>query len=132
MSSLEIGESSTVISVSARNPWNDSGIDLAVGAKYTFAATGLWKDASIECGPDGYESTPLLKLFERFRRVPQAPYFKLIGTIERSLHDAIVIGSSLPDFAPSRSGRLCCFANDVRLMYWNNAGCVELRVTRTA
>src|ERR1700741_1416695 len=90
MSSLEIGESSTVISVSARNPWNDSGIDLAVGAKYNFTTTGLWKDACIECGPDGYESTPLLKLFERFRRVPQPPYFKLIGTIERSLHDAIV------------------------------------------
>jgi hypothetical protein len=132
MSSLEIGESSTVISVSARNPWNDSGIDLAVGAKYTFAATGLWKDACIECGPEGYESTPLLKLFERFRRVPNARYFKLIGTIGRTLDDFIIIGSSLPHFAPPRDGQLYCFANDVRLMYWNNAGCVELRVTRTA
>ena len=132
MSSLEIGESSTVISVSARNPWNDSGIDLAIGAKYDFVATGHWKDACKECDADGYPSTPLLKLFERFRRVPQAPYFKLIGTIERSLHDAIVIGSSLLHFAPPRDGQLYCFANDVRLMYSNNAGCVELRVTRTA
>ena len=98
MSSLEIGESSTLISVNARNPWNDSGIDLAVGATYSFAANGQWKDACEKCDADGYESTPVLKLFERFRRVPGARYFKLIGTIERSLESVIVIGSGLPDF----------------------------------
>lgn len=132
MSSLTIGQSSPLIPVSACNPWNDSGIDLAVGATYSFTATGQWKDASIEWGPDGYESTPLLKLFERLRRVPDARYFKLIGTIGRSLDSVIVIGSSLPDFAPTRPGRLYCFANDVRIMYWNNSGDVQLKITRTA
>src|ERR1039457_5661494 len=101
------------IDINAKNPWNDSGIELVSGAKYDFLVPGdqKWKDASIECDADGYSSPLLLKAFELFRRVPNQNYFKLIGAIGRSLEEPIVIGSRLEDFLAFRSGRLYCFAN---------------------
>jgi len=118
------------IPIAASNPWNDTGIDLTAGSVYDFIATGEWKDASIPSDADGYLSTPILKLFERFRRIPGARYFKLIGTIGKSTRESLLIGIKLTGFLPAKSGRLYCFANDVRCMYWNNNGSVELTVIR--
>ena len=120
------------MTVVADNPWNDSGVDIIAGGNYDLVASGKWKDASNECNADGYLSTPILKIFEGLRRVPDARYFKLIGTIGRSTHDPILIGSKLTDFSPNKSGRLYCFANDVRWMYWNNSGAIELTISRRA
>jgi len=127
---LSIGESADV-TVKARNPWNDSGIELSAGAHYDFIVSGnqTWSDASISCGADGY-ARRYLAMWEPFRRVPTADWFKLIGTIEQSTQNPIIIGSRLLDFSPSKSGRLYCFANDVRLMYWNNCGLITVTVTR--
>ena len=118
------------IQVVAREAWNDSGVDLIAGAVYDFIAAGIWNDASIPSTADGYSSTPILKLFEGLRRVPNASYFKLIGTIGKSTRDPILIGTTLPSFSPDKSGRLYCFANDVRCMYWNNHGAIALTIVR--
>jgi hypothetical protein len=118
------------ISILASNPWNDTGIDLSAGGVYDFVATGEWKDASIPSDADGYVSTPIVKLFERFRRIPDARYFKLIGTIGKSTGASVEIGVKLTGFTPAKSDRLYCFANDVRWMYWNNRGAIELTVTK--
>jgi hypothetical protein len=91
-----------------------------------------WNDASIQSDADGYPSPPALKWFERFRRVSDERYFKLIGAIDFDLRDPIRIGTKLSNFGPARSGRLYCFANDLRIMYWNNCGSIEVNVTRTA
>lgn len=48
---LAPGESATV-SVSARDPWNWTGLYLDTG-EYTFAATGEWTDLNIASGPAG-------------------------------------------------------------------------------
>ncbi|MGW5151847.1 DUF2235 domain-containing protein [Rhodococcus koreensis] len=48
---LAPGESGTV-SVSARDPWNWTGLYLDAG-DYTFAATGQWTDLTIASGPAG-------------------------------------------------------------------------------
>jgi len=92
------------IPITASNPWNDTGIDLSAGGVYDFIATGEWKDASIPSDADGYLSTPILKLFETFRRIPGARYFKLIGTIGKSTRESILIGITLNGFAPAKSG----------------------------
>jgi hypothetical protein len=133
MNPKEIGQT-VRIDINAKNPWNDSGIDLVRGARYDFVVPGSqhWRDSSIECDADGYSAPFLLKFFEPFCRVPSQNYFKLIGTINRSLEMPIVIGSGLEDFLPFRSGRLYCFANDIRIMYWNNCGSIGLNVTRKA
>lgn len=42
-----------VLDISARNPWNESGLWLEKGVTYIFTASGEWMDASITCGPGG-------------------------------------------------------------------------------
>ncbi|MGH3914565.1 MAG: DUF2235 domain-containing protein [Pseudonocardiaceae bacterium] len=48
---LAIGQS-TMVEVSARNPWNNTGLYLRTG-DYTFAARGGWMDAGVWSGPEG-------------------------------------------------------------------------------
>jgi len=133
MKPLQVGESTTVV-VQARSPWNDCGVGLSAENHYDFlvSAAQSWKDASIACDADGYSSQGSLKFFEPFRRVRSENWFKLIGVIEKSKSDPIVIGTGLRDFVASRSGPLYCFANDARLMYWNNHGSIQLTIVRKA
>ena len=42
-----------VVDVSARLPWNETGVWLQAGKSYTFKASGEWLDSSISCGPGG-------------------------------------------------------------------------------
>lgn len=127
---LTPGKSAEVM-VHSELPWNDTRIDLVKGETYTFKVFGeqIWQDASIPCTADGYDLAKL-RIFERFRRVSDQNWFKLIGTIRRSLDNTIVIGTGLESFTPSVSGRLYCFANDLRLMYCNNHGAIRLVVSR--
>ncbi|NUU36103.1 phospholipase effector Tle1 domain-containing protein [Pseudomonas sp. C2B4] len=41
------------LDISARNPWNETGLWLEQGVTYRFSASGEWMDASIACGPGG-------------------------------------------------------------------------------
>jgi hypothetical protein len=91
----------------------------------------MWHDAKKECGPDGYKSSSfLLRACERFRRVPSANWFQLIGTIGHTTDGRFVVGADLLDFLPPFPGRLYFFANDLPFMYWNNTGVLSLRITR--
>jgi hypothetical protein len=133
MNALHIGQT-THVTVQAKNPWNDSRIDLASGCTYDFIVpeNEHWSDSSIHCGADGYPPKWYLAVWERFRRAPTVDWFKLIGTVGHSAKNPIIIGSRLTDFSPIESGRLYCFANDVRIMYWNNSGAIRLNITRKA
>ncbi len=42
-----------VLDISARLPWNETGVWLEAGVTYTFSASGEWLDSSIKCGPEG-------------------------------------------------------------------------------
>jgi hypothetical protein len=129
---MTIGETACVC-IEADKLWNDSGIDVAFDQSYNFVVpkSESWVDYDIPCSADGYVSTPLIKIWEPFRRVPDENWFKLIGTVGRCARPPIVIGSQLIGFAPSFPGRLYFFANDLLWMYWNNKGTVHVRVTRT-
>ena len=126
-------EETACVCVEADKVWNDSGIDVLPNETYNFVVpqSESWIDYDIPCSADGYASTPLIKMWESFRRVPDENWFKLIGTIGRSVKPPIVIGSQLTGFSPPFPGRLYFFANDLLLMYWNNKGSINVRVTRT-
>ena len=130
--------------VSAREPWNATGLLLEAGRAYDFTAEGSWRDASIVCDAAGYRSdggdprplspralSPLqafiLQRFEGYRRMP-APWFALIGAIDEDIASAFVIGRAAARVKMPKTGMLTCFANDVPFMYWNNRGCLALTV----
>jgi hypothetical protein len=128
---LAIGESTEIL-VHAELAWNNSRLVLVAGATYDLTVPGeqTWKDSSVVSTADGYPSKPMQIFWERFRRVPAANWFTLIGTIGRTMRNPFVIGTKLLNFSPSTSGRFYCFANDVRFMYWNNCGSIRMTVMR--
>jgi hypothetical protein len=123
------GEHATA-TIKAREKWNLTGILLEAGATYEFSATSTWKDWYRTAGPSGYDSAAQT-LFEKMRRYKDADWFALIGALDRDDSTAFVIGDGCV-YSPTRDGQLCCYANDVYAMYWNNSGSVDLTVTRIA
>jgi hypothetical protein len=121
----------TTVKICARQPWNDTGIRLEAGKAYRFSATGNWDDWFVTCGVEGY-SKNYLKPFETLRRVPHAQWFSLIGSCDKdpsSYFDlGYIIAKQGGHYRAKHTGELCCFANDMPGMYWNNHGCVELHV----
>ena len=117
------------VAITSTEHWVDTGITLEAGKKYDLVATGEWKDASIVTGPDGYDSVNLLqKGTEGLRRVPTAKWFALIGALDRRKDTEFHIGSKAV-YAPTETGQLTCFANDLVGFYGNNHGDITLSVT---
>ena len=127
---LGVGDRVTV-EVRAREKWNDTGIEVVAHGRYDLHAAGEWVDWKVRCGPQGFGSTNLaLRMSERLRRLPAAPWFMLVGAIGKSgPHHPIGRGTRLE---PAESGPLYCFANDLPFMYWNNSGSIQLSISRTA
>jgi hypothetical protein len=126
---LETGQSVTV-PVTARRPWNNTGVRVGAGQLYDLEATGSWQDGCEKpCGPSGHASGKLmLRLTERLRRVPDQDWFTLIVAVD-ARPPLFPAGSRCTWRAP-RAGLLTCFANDVPLMYWNNSGTISLTIKR--
>ncbi len=118
--------------VQAVELWNPTGIQLKKGVRYRFAvpAGQVWKDGWIRCGPEGYWRWYLAP-FQQHRRVPQANWFALIGTIGQSEANPILIGAGLSAYEPNQDGELFCFANDAPFAYNNNSGSIILEVYPT-
>jgi hypothetical protein len=126
---LQIGESQTA-SIDSRRWWNHTRIGVVSGATYSLVVGGdqHWWDCRTKTGPDGYEA-PKLNKYRKWRRVPSARWFALIGTIDRRKEPCVVIGQSCRWTAPV-TGELVCFANDAWIMYFNNCGSLTLTVQR--
>jgi hypothetical protein len=128
---MQVGESHSV-SVAAHTRWNDTGIELSKGQTYHLKADGEWYDWKYNSKSCGYESRKIwLRLTEWLRRYRSANWFALIGAVGMHRESYFVIGSGC-EYQAERDGRLLCFANDLWLFYFNNSGCIELTVTRTA
>jgi len=125
-------EETMCASVRAVKLWNDLGIDVLSNQTYNFVVpeNESWVDWHIRCGADRYVSSAFIRPWEGLRRVPDANWFKLIGTVGEFAKPPIVVGSKLIDFSPPFPGRLYFFANDL-LWNWNNKGCISVRVMRT-
>ncbi len=129
MDELKIGQTVTK-AIYSRKKWNDTGVRLFTGQEYRFAVNpdDLWKDSFVVCNADGYRK-PWLKIFERFRRVPNQNWFKLMGAIDFNEQHCFPIGTD-QTMTASATGVLTCFANDLPTMYWNNSDSVHLSITR--
>lgn len=126
---MQVGELQSV-AIPASQVWQSTGIVVNPGEQYRLAASGTWHDASIPSGPEGYPSpNALFRALEGLRRSPADNWFALIGALNQDKRTLFRIGSGTV-FTARQPGTLCCFANDLRPMYWNNSGEVQLTVKR--
>ncbi|MHC8387038.1 hypothetical protein ACYZTM_03060 [Pseudomonas sp. MDT2-39-1] len=122
-------------SVEADDPWFETPVQLTSGERYFFRASGSWTDWNQPHDANGLRIEKL-RPFERFIRCQSADaaWFTLVGAIGKDRDSFFAIGDGLrwPEgwVAPA-SGPLLCFANDARLMYFNNHGAVTLEVWTT-
>lgn len=125
--------------IHANQYWNDTGVDLTGGTRYRLTVVPNMgeplRDASFvarSIAGEDWDSLPH-KTAELFRgkRVDDARWFALIGTIDRQHPWIVTDGGTV--VAPA-SGRLICFFNDVQLetFYRNNQGWVVLDVEALA
>ena len=128
---LPLGGMHTGIRVVARERWNPLGVSAGPGESFEFACAGRWVDWTIECGPEGYPGTWAQRWAQAFRRKRDAPWFCVIGALDRNHHWLFAIGSG--GVWTNTTGRLAplyAFANDVPGFYWNNRGEVQLDIKR--
>jgi hypothetical protein len=130
--------------VHASELYSWTGLQLVKGGKYIFEVPPGqgWKDASIDCGPEGWNveeedfsffKSRIIKLSEGRRRHNQANWFEVIGTVGKDEDYMFRIGDgskSVKPFTSPHSGGLYAFANDLESMYGNNSGFVEITVKR--
>ncbi|MBD8527661.1 hypothetical protein [Pseudomarimonas arenosa] len=112
------------------------------GRRYRIAVWGGWTDWWINSTPRGFDSTFMLRAFERHRVLPNAKWFALGGLVAASDEDLGALDELVAEQAfdltpfldPGRlwtaptSGSLYLFANDVPWAYFNNRGAIEVRV----
>jgi hypothetical protein len=120
------------IEIQANDPWCPTPVVLTAGERYFFRASGSWLDWREEHDANG-ASVPKLQAFKRLIRckAQDAEWFTLIGSIDKKPQSFFAIGDGLrwpTGWVAPASGRLSCFANDVRLMYFNNHGAITLQV----
>ena len=139
--SLAINESAQFI-VGSAEKYSWSGIKLEKDAHYQFtiADDQQWKDGDITCSPTGWKSEELpwyketvVELMEGKRRCPDANWFELIGSLDEG-GDLFRIGrgGSHASYQAKKDGMLYAFANDLKAMYFNNHGEIQVTVTRLA
>jgi hypothetical protein len=114
-----------LITVSARQPWTDTGIDVRTGDVVRFAAEGTiqW-GAGRQDGPAGEYNSPV----NTRRPVPGRPAGALIGRIGTAAADVFFIGGDRAAFRIRTSGRLYLGVNDDS--FTDNSGSFEVRITR--
>jgi hypothetical protein len=136
---LAVGESHTC-EVFAEPKYNWSGVLLRAGANYSFSVPqgDTWDDASITCGPAGWESERLpwykeafVKAFEKRRRLKDANWFALTGALGDEDDELFLIGDKKTSYTAPHEADLYLFANDMPSRYDNNDGSLKVTITRT-
>lgn len=120
MSELQVAQSSTV-EVNPAEFNVPTGVCVQVGQQYSFSVSGKWKDWFFVCDHLGWGHG----LITRLSRVPGEPFFRLCGSVGKDDRAAFAIDTTRPWTVPVRTSaaddsQLYLFANDIRLMYWNN------------
>jgi hypothetical protein len=125
--------------IHAREYWNDTGVQLKAQTKYRFSVVpnvgeplfdASFAARTIE-GEDWKSAPHMTAELFRAKRVDDAKWFALIGTVDKQHPWVIKDGDTVP--APA-SGTLFCYFNDVQLevFYKNNKGFVVLEVEEVA
>lgn len=139
MTQLAIAETLT-LSVDPRPLFVPTGLEVAPGERYRFAASGKWKDWTRVVDATGWKLWPL----QHWNRVSGAAFFCLCGCVGTDDRAAFAIGAGLdwavPDsIAGLPERQLQLFANDWRSRYGNNhalppeqGGPLHVAITRVA
>lgn len=161
---LAVGDEQAA-TVQAIKAWNATGVRVRAGERYAVSLLpdhDVWHDDQTPCGPEGYASNSRwLQWGEAARRVPEAPWFALVGAVHPSpaletrnpnegsivtgllksfVHDVGEIDEASQraplgregSFTAACDGHLYLFANDVAWAYSNNHGCLQVLVHRIA
>ena len=113
------------VTVSARRPWTDTGIDVRTGDILAFTTEGTiqWGPGR-EDGPAGEINSPI----DNRRPIPARPGGSLIGRIGTSAADVFFIGDDRGSFRVRNGGRLYLGVNDDT--FGDNSGSFQVRITR--
>ena len=114
-----------MITVSARRPWTDTGIDVRTGDILSFTPEGTiqWGPGR-EDGPAGEINSPI----DNRRPIPARPGGALIGRIGTSSSDVFFIGNDRGSFRVRNGGRLYLGVNDDS--FADNSGSFQVRIAR--
>ena len=131
-----------LVRVYANKLYNQSGVILEKGGKYTFNCSleQRWHDASIAATAKGWtvEQADLgflqglyIKYKEDDRRVPKAKWFELVAAIDTSDEHAFrLMQYTTKAYTAKARGEFCPFANDLASRYGNNLGFVDVIIKR--
>jgi hypothetical protein len=113
------------VTVSARRPWTDTGLDVRTGEILSFSTEGTiqWGPGR-EDGPAGEINAPI----DNRRPIPARPGGALIGRIGTSSSDVFFIGDDRGSFRVRNGGRLYLGVNDDT--FTDNSGSFQVRISR--
>jgi hypothetical protein len=123
------------IAVRASKRWVATPIIASAGQVLHFSTAGVWWDAIVPCGAEGYPA-PLFYAADLPPRIPdEGRYFRLMGRIvpggQQPILDDLAatfrIGANSAHEVMD-TGRLFVFANDHARAYWNNWGQITLAI----
>ncbi|MFC0118338.1 phospholipase effector Tle1 domain-containing protein [Pseudoalteromonas xiamenensis] len=119
--------------------FNSTGILLQKGATYRFSPVqdSYWFDNGTRVNACGWQREHItiaqksmpISMMEPFRRLPNANWFSLIGSINKNDAHAFAINEGA-DVKILESGEFTPFANDIQRYYGANAGKIRVNVTR--
>ena len=115
---------STAVSVSAQQPWVDTGVDLKAGEALTISANGQWTNGGnpqVFIGPDGYVGFRLPDA-----TLGSANFAALIGKVGDQV---FFVGSAYKGTSPG-TGRLYLQMNDLANSFADNSGKLDVVVKR--
>ena len=115
---------SRLVTVSARQAWTDTGVDVRVGDILQFRPEGTiqWGSGRQD-GAAGEVNSPI----DRRRPIPARPAGALLGRIGTASSDVFFIGDDRGSFRVRTAGRLYLGVNDDYL--GDNAGSFQVRIT---
>ena len=119
----------TIVSIiEAHRALNATPFYLRQGKTYRILVKGTWGHGRRIGSASGYPSTPLLRPWERFRRLPVANWLALTGRIGERGKIQFMIPEIGSIYTARDSGLLYCFANGLPFTNFRNRGSLELRV----
>jgi len=114
---------SRMVTVAARQPWTDTGLDVVEGDILQFRSEGViqWGRGRGD-GPAGETNSPI----DERRPIPARPGGALIGRIGPSASDVFYIGNDRGSFRVRNGGRLYLGVNDDD--FRDNSGSFQVRI----
>ena len=142
LDSLNVNDSK-IVPVYAYRKFNHSRIYFNKDEKYKLEVVAVegWRDGGIKnLDGNGWDRDDVqlgfkewaIKWKESSRRVPDADWFTLCGSIGDDDKTAFKIGQGPMDYTAAHSGKFCAFANDLDGYYGNNSGKLKIKITRIA